>query len=738
MSALAEEIVKVLGRKQKANRLDLEVAVVDEVLDDLGIPTSASKGVPVRLRVKRVTFGGTKRLPLDHPDAADHPIEEIADAAQLELAPEDATNKRPDPVQYDLLAAATELGEDDAAAGQPEDQKVLRALVPFTFEWEPHEAVNGIGSGRNLRGKSTIMNVLLWSLSGRCSEFSPGVLRWIERVEVDWLVGQETLRVAFDAENGGVRNGTVTLLGDDGAAENVVATFDRDSFEDAMNSVMLNRLRLETFTVSQAGKAVPHRWPSYVNALWVRPKYLRSIIGKEPVLSVRLMQMFIGTDWVPVLAAASTMAGTLAAEQKAAQERTRNAADVVEASRVEAEKKADALRAQIDALPSGTPDVAEMTAASVRAGDMAREIYALETQLLDQSVAGDTIRQQLRAAKARRHTEYEHALLTRFFHQMEPTVCPRCTATVTKERRAAEPDEHKCSVCTSDLNLEALDANVVVASSVDPHVASSLVAAAGSSIAEVGEEEPKPRSEIDALEEALQAAENALAPLRVRLDELAEARDAASREAVLDTALLAAAQERQRLEIELARAEGAAGALARPVAPTVGTPVDPIHLAVAETAENVLSGWVKDNQDPLLAKISADIERLTVSFGGDSLSHVRLDGAANMKLRQGGDPATYGQLTPGEQLRVKIATVIALIRHGYVGSLGRHPGFLLLDSPAAEEMPDGDLATIVAALIEVAKEAPMQIIVATRNTGPLLELLPEGNRIIATGDDYVW
>jgi hypothetical protein len=109
-----------------------------------------------------------------------------------------------------------------------------------------------------------------------------------------------------------------------------------------------------------------------------------------------------------------------------------------------------------------------------------------------------------------------------------------------------------------------------------------------------------------------------------------------------------------------------------------------------------------------------------------------------LKLRKGGDPATYGQLTPGEQLRVKIATVIALIKHGYVERLGRHPGFLLLDSPAAEEMPDGDLATMVAALIQVAGDAPMQIIVATRNTGPLESLLPEGNRIIASGDNYVW
>ena len=221
---------------------------------------------------------------------------------------------------------------------------------------------------------------------------------------------------------------------------------------------------------------------------------------------------------MPVLATASTVFGTLAAEQKAAQERTKTATDAVAAYRVEAEKEAIALRSQISALPTGTPDLAKTTAASVRAGEMARGIHALESQLLHQSIAADTIREQLKATKARRHTEYENALLTKFFHQMEPTVCPRCAAAVTKERRSAEPDQHKCSVCTSDLNLDAFDAAVVVASSVDPQVASSLMEAVALSTAATHEKEPAPRSEIDALGEALRAAEDGMASLGAQLE----------------------------------------------------------------------------------------------------------------------------------------------------------------------------------------------------------------------------
>lgn len=746
MSALAGEVVKILSRRRGENRLELTPVVVDEVLEDLGIPTSASKGMPVHLRVARVSFKGTKRLEPSHPDAEGCALEEMdADDEQLPLGFSETAEGQAVTTEAGTMIEreAIEPIEDESDNHHDDDddgeleKPVVRALVPFDFTWKPIDGVNGVGSGSNLRGKSSLVNVLLWSLSGRCAEFSVAVKRWIEHVEVDWVVGSETLRVAFDADNGEVSSGTVTAIKEDGSSGTVLVTFDNGSFEDAMNSVMLNRLRLEAFTVSQSGKAVTHRWASYVNALWVRPKYLQSIIGKEPTLSVRLMQMFIGTDWVPVLAAAATVAGTLEAEHKAAQERRKTAAAAVETSQGEALKVVAEVKAKIAALPTGTPDPTELAEKNSKVSDLARQMYALKTQLLSRSIAADTVRQQLKAAKARHHTEYEHALLTKFFHQMEPTVCPRCTADVTAERRAAEPDEHKCSVCTSDLNLKALRAHVVVADSVEDSVAAALVESTAATVGYDGEVE-EPTDEIEALERAQIDIEAVMNGLRTQINELQITHDQLVAETDLDATLLRAVEERRLLDIELARAEGAAEALAEPITPADASSVDPVKLAIAGAAKKVLSNWVKDRQDPLLATISAEIGRLVVNFGADGLSNIKLDGAANMTLRQNGDPSTYGAVSPGEQLRLKIATIIALIKHGYAENIGRHPGFLLLDSPAAEEMPDGDLATMVSALLEVAEEAPMQIIVATRSTGPLMELLPEETRLIAEGNNFVW
>jgi hypothetical protein len=181
---------------------------VDEILDDLFVPTSATKAVPVALRAIRIHFSGTKLLDPTHPDAEGYEVEGD-DEDDL-----DEADDAPLPVEADARAAGGVDGDGDGDGSVDATEPRVLVQVPFNFEWEPRTGVNGIGSGRNLRGKSTVLNVLMWSLTGRCARFQPDVRRWIEHVEVDWTVGAERLRVSFDAKDGEAK-GQVVLLGPD-------------------------------------------------------------------------------------------------------------------------------------------------------------------------------------------------------------------------------------------------------------------------------------------------------------------------------------------------------------------------------------------------------------------------------------------------------------------------------------------------------------------------------------------
>ncbi|MFC0439629.1 ATP-binding protein [Kutzneria buriramensis] len=726
MSVLGNEVVGILAKRRKGGPLVLSVEEVDEILRGLGVPLLGTKAVPVPLRATRIHFKGTKWLDPRRAEAQGCPLVDAADLPVWVRLAED--NRTP------LMGSAS------AGAAPETDQPAgTKARVPFQFEWSPQPGVNGIGSGRNLRGKSTLLNVLMWSLTGRCPQFQNDVRGWIEHVEVGWQVGAEQLRVEFDAVNG-VATGRVVSVTEVAsvARTTVLGQFDGADFEGVMGSLMMTRLRLENIPVWADTAARVHAWPAYSSSFVVRANQLDPIVGNEQTIGVRMMQMFIGTDWAPVQAAAMTARRGMETARAAAKDKAQAAGEAIEASRKAAAKAVQDVQTKIADLPTETPDMRVMLEAANHASDLSREVHRLEGRLIAQQSLAETTRQQLKAVKARAHTRYEDALAARFFHHMRPSVCPRCAAQVTPERQAAEPDKHECSVCASDLNLEALQSDVIVAASVPHEIAAGLIAETSRDDSEDDGAGEEPRDEIEAAQAAVTAAETAVAGLTTEIAELTRQRDAAAARAEAGGELLAAASDRRTLELDLARAEGALAALTQSSNPRAVDPVDSVELAVVDAAEQVLKKWVKKDQGPMLVQISADIERLTRSFGADNLSGFTLNGAANMALLENGVDQSYSGLTDGEKLRVKIATAIALIRHGYVEGIGRHPGFLVLDSPSAEEMPLEDFDIMVKALQDVAAEAKMQIFVATRNAAPLVEHLPKANRVVAEGNSYVW
>lgn len=678
MSALADEVVKRLSRKREP--VSATAKQVDDVLQRHNVPTTASTSTPVPLRVAKLSFRGVKNLDPSHP----------------------------------------------AVTGGTANAKTGKVEVPFAFEWEPPVGVLGIGTGKNLRGKSTVLHVLTWALTGRRPDMKSDVTAWLKKVEVDWTVGPDVVRVRFDVSGGEPKDGFVELVGvgGDGALEvRQLATFaDADEFEGVMGAVMMGRLRLAEIPVWTKDRQVNHTWPSFSSSMEVRHNQLDPIVGNVSTLAVRMMQAFIGTDWVIANAAAMSALRRLETAAKDESDRASTASEVAEEALGEAQAVVAALEGQLAALGDDVPDVAEVMSSATRATDLAREAHGLERQLMNEAASADTLRLQIRASKARDHALVEDAQATRFFHQMEPTSCPRCTTPVEPEQVAAEHDDDKCSLCSKNLD------------SVTPM---SETAAEVPGYEDEGDDEGGVDG-VEALESGVTESEARMSDLRDRLNQLYAEGDAARARYDADRNRIAAGGDRSRLQLELATANGVVKALSGQRAVTTDGSKPTFDLSVLDAANAILTARVAAAQKAYLGAISMDISELVAKFGAPHLTDFALSGNANMNVKTNGVDTTYGGLVDGEKLRVKIATAIALIRHGHAAGLGRHPGFLIMDSPAAEEMPDSDLATMVEALLDVAGDEQMQIVVATRSAQPLVDLLPDDHRRVVTGEDYLW
>jgi hypothetical protein len=683
MSTLGDAVLRQVVKKGFETATAAEV---EAILDDAGILTSATAGVPVRLRVARLHFSGTKQL---HPG-----------------------------------------GVGDATG------------TPFAFDWDIPDGVSGIGSGANLRGKSSVLNVLQWALTGRC-QLQDDVKSWIERVEVEWRIDDARIEVTFDVTDV-VPTGEVVLIEDTNRTtrRTALGTFGSEQdFEVLMGKLMMDRLRLDPIAMWSATQETSHRWPAYASALSVQANKLDPLIGNEGVLASRMLQMFAGTSWATPGSQAATASRGLAFEAERAKEKATSATEVTAAARAAAEARVAAARAHVESFSNTDPDVSMMLGLTAEAHDLAQKSHQVELKLNTAKTAAAQVQDQLKAEQVRQNGLMEDALARLFFNSMEPTVCPRCTAAVTEERKKAEPEKHSCSVCSHDLDLSALAGDVVVATSVPADTKASLVEAAANAVSEKAAADVEEGAVIDALlalQNAATKAEEAVALLQTEYDTAVQAREAATEQARASADQIEAAKGRQKAAMDLARAEGVLEGMAEQAPVDVPAGPDPLTVAVVDAAHDLLRKWLKEEQDPRLDEISTEIADLARSFGSDNLDSVTLLGNCSMKVVKGGVSANYGTVTPGEKLRLKLATTIALIKYGYVQGIGRHPGLLFIDSPAAEEIPETNLKTMLQALHTIAADGGIQILVATRHGNVLNEVLPADHAIVAVGNDPVW
>jgi hypothetical protein len=141
----------------------------------------------------------------------------------------------------------------------------------------------------------------------------------------------------------------------------------------------------------------------------------------------------------------------------------------------------------------------------------------------------------------------------------------------------------------------------------------------------------------------------------------------------------------------------------------------------------------------MLERLGAEITLIAGAFGFKNLQSDRLKLNAHLELTAADAVSQFGQRTPGEKLRLKIALVVALLRVASQLGIGRHPGLLLIDSPGGEEMVELNVASVLTELQRLCTDLPeLQIVVATAHAADVREVVPEERTIHGPRWREVW
>jgi hypothetical protein len=592
---------------------------------------------------------------------------------------------------------------------------------PFDFNWSGlNHGLWAMLSDKNLRGKSSILEVVHWLLRGRpTSNLQEDVRRWIHKASVHFLLDDIEHEVSIHCV-GGLR-GTLVRRDKNGKRSIQLAEFQtEDEFEAVMADFFMKALSMDAISSWQpnpskdedSGRAVSHGWAAFSGAMFIGTNY-ETLLGDMPVVSglnPRLIQMYIGVPWVSTLAS-STSASKAGQNALDAQARKQTQA---KESRKQRESEIlielTARRDELGALPSDDDLRRSLKQLNSEFATVTKEQQRLEKRLSNEVSAEEEARLLSLADRKELQSHLDSMAAGAIFRQLDPTHCPRCDNEIDEAKKKLEQKTHACSVCgeatESDEDAEAMKADL------EQRVKASKAAYDKSAKAVSGL-----RQDVASLKESSSSLENRIG---------------------VTTSNLGSYGRQLELSREIALLEGSLAEATRADSPTeVDHEPDEMKALNAIVAETEIR--VKAVRNDLFKDVSDRIVHYAQRFGMHTLTEASLKANAALSLVKGGTSTSYSKVTEGEKLRLKVATILAMLEIGEQKGVGRHPGLLMIDSPGAQEVSPADLEALVSGLQSVAKDIPhCQIFVAGRSSEAITDHVPSSNRREAMDGGFLW
>lgn len=576
---------------------------------------------------------------------------------------------------------------------------------PIAFEWAVERGVWALTSEDNRVGKTTVLQTIRWLLSGR-ERLNPTARTMVQTARLDFTIGDEQCAVTVSGPPDGL-TGTITV----GSADPIAVS--DTTFEDAVGRIMITRLGLERvvgwqrFPRSQDGQAVDFRWPSLLPGVFVPPASSSALLGERTEDAGRLFQMFTGLPWYSTVAATNAALSAFRQGERDASRRSARDASANHERSKELEAKLGELKANAKTTLDGPGSAARLAAAAngleeARAALDRARIHASGTAA-DLALARDT----LTSIRRRERDLQETGAAAGLFGTLQPKRCPRCETAIDEHRQEQEAADHVCAVCARPHDDPG-----------DEYTAR---------LEELGEQ----------LSEAESAAETARAVARQADQAVVAAqtshRDASDRYESARREVESMAVD-SKAAIDIARLEGMLEEVKRDVkndsSVSSGVSDGKVLRAAKREAEDLMDAR------PLLQRLDDALLETVHHLNLHDITGVRLDRAAHLTVQVGKTSTTYSALSPGEQYRIKVALVVALMR---IGRPSRHPGLLVIDSPAAEEMSDANLDRMLTEIVTLADaQENLQVLIATQRSDAIAGVLPSNRIRHVPRDKRLW
>ncbi len=275
-----------------------------------------------------------------------------------------------------------------------------------------------------------------------------------------------------------------------------------------------------------------------------------------------------------------------------------------------------------------------------------------------------------------------------FFSNLDIKVCPHCEIEVTKERKEKELNTHECSLCGETSNEQKIETEELQAKlnklKEEREGHQKRLQQLRKSIESVTKRIQELRITIPLLYNELIAVPSTEADLK-RLKEIEAEIEMINKERKDQQDLIK--QEKDLLKEE-AVLKYRLEEIEKEKTSENSNRIQELnlHKSILNYAlEGLEKRRIQLNKN-ILTKLETLIQNEIHAFGIHNISNLKITNKYELEFTQNDEIEGFSDLTEGEKLRVKLAFYLSLIQLDIEHNLGRHPRFLIFDSPGSEEM----------------------------------------------------
>jgi energy-coupling factor transporter ATP-binding protein EcfA2 len=582
--------------------------------------------------------------------------------------------------------------------------------------------------GANGSGKSTILNSIVWALTGADSGISKRVRGWLQDVVVWFSIGDEqyTSRVNRNGETitGGVFRGfqeADTL--DLGFAENVVRFRSREEMRESLDWFFMGQLGISSvrWTAHSPQKDDPDlhahatTWRTYAHAIHIEDDGYDDLIidaqkgyGRQ---DRKILEMMLGVDHARAVAEIQVQADFAKEAYGRARSRVSgkesNIADqlsMLEGEKADLERAIELMKNE----PTPVEDDSALVAVREKRAVLLAEQNEYSEEIATLANQRAEVQRDILAAEREKVAIQEQSEVKYLVNSLAVVRCPHCESTVDlPERLQRERDTHVCYVCSQPLQASRVgtggDMKAILAER-DQEIAALKQALKNIEAQMVARDEGlnKHKEEIAKLGKALQESVS-----QARRGFTASYENLLVRKGQIEGNLEQLRRSAASIEDEQKEVETAA-----------------VWHQILQTAAEIADESVFNMYQNVYGALGQLVVRLAADFGLPDLEQVTIDEKRYVRLVQGGVTITHNDLARSERVKFKVAFHLALMLIQVRAGLGKHPGFLIIDTPGTAEVDPSDLVAMVRDLANIYDEYGdrVQVLLATAREEALAHL----------------